>query len=123
MVGIFWYAYDTLIYKAKAVSALSADDLGLIDSPFTHIEEWENKQIYLKFHLRLQNTEYQSYPRGRVIYNRLDNDFYVYIDKSIFNKQIIGQIIRQFGLSAFQIKWMQDPHYKTLITAKRLISA
>ncbi|MBU2872133.1 hypothetical protein [Colwellia sp. E2M01] len=113
VVGIFWYVNDTLIFKTKQINKLQQDELGLIDSTFTHIEEWETNHIYLKFAQRLQGTEYQIYPRGRVIYNSLKNQFYIYLDKTIFNKPITEKIINAFELRKHKVKWFQDPHYQT----------
>ena len=113
VVGIFWYVNDTLIFKTMQISKLKKDQLGLIDSPFTHIEEWETHHIYLSFFKHLQGSEYQTYPRGRVIYNSLINQFYIYLDKTIFNKPTIKKITNAFELKEHKIKWLLDPHYKT----------
>jgi len=49
---------------------LAPDEIGMVDSPFQHIKEWENKHIYLPHFKELIASEYQELPRGRVVYLR-----------------------------------------------------
>jgi hypothetical protein len=63
-IGIFWLYKDTLIYKKQLLSETHEDTIGMHDSPFQHILEWEDNQIYLSKHSELLGTEYQELPRG-----------------------------------------------------------
>ncbi|REL26258.1 hypothetical protein DXX93_06440 [Thalassotalea euphylliae] len=111
-VGIFWYVQRKLIYKCTLASSQVADELGLIDAPFTHLEEWEEQKLYRKFSLSLEETEYQQYPRGRVVFDTKDNRAKVFIDKSIFSRGVCDDICGAFQLDATQVKWFSDPHYR-----------
>lgn len=111
-VGIFWYVKNTLVFKAINIDKLTPDELGKIDSPFTHIEEWETHHIFNQFGLALFETEYQNYPRGRVVFDTSTSSFHVFIDKSIFKALIKQKIIEEFQLHDTAVKWFDDLHYR-----------
>ena len=113
-VGIFWHVHNALVFRTIKIDHLKPDSLGLIDAPFTHIEEWEVNHIYCKFGLKLSGTEYTNYPRGRVIYDQQSECSKVFIDTSIFKKHVINEIVSNFALNSASTKWFSDPHYKSI---------
>ena len=112
-VGIFWFYSAQMIYKSVLVETLKPDSLGLIDSPYLHITEWELNQIYLPKFPELCGTEYQELPRGRVIFDQNSQVFKVILDKDIFTKRKVVIIQSCFGLNHSRVEYHADPHYKT----------
>lgn len=112
-VGIFWFVDETLVFKAVSIADLMPDEIGLIDSPYKHINEWEHNHLYNQFGLTLYGTEYQSFPRGRVVYDTNMQLTKVFIDKSIYKKSITELIANQFNIDQTNCKWFSDPHYCT----------
>lgn len=110
-VGIFWFAENTLVYKAQSAIDLKTDQLGFIDSTLQHQVEWEENKIYQLFVLMLANTDYYNFPRGRVVFNTKQNTFHVYLDKSLFKKHIVKDIKANFSLLHTKVKFFTDPHY------------
>ena len=101
------------MFKVADTRDIEPDDLSKIDSPFTHIQEWETHQIYKKFGIVVFDTEYQNYPRGRVVFDVFTQSFHVFLDKSIYKASITEKIIEQFNLQNKTVRWFDDPHYRT----------
>lgn len=112
-VGIFWFYNNEIIAKSEPVKNVKADSIGLIDSSFLHVEEWENNQTYLPKFPELINTEYQEFPRGRVLYDSGRGVFKIILDKSLFRKKNIAEIKNRFEINDCQVEYFSDPHYKT----------
>lgn len=109
-VGIFWHYQNQIIGIAHEFNQSDQDSLGLIDSPYTHVEFWESlKQNIPKLYL----LEYENIPRGRVIYNAKTQKAYVYMDARLLKTRIAKQVAAFFELDFDSVHWMKDPHYKT----------
>ena len=111
-VGIFWFYKNKLIAKKIDIKELETDEIGIVDSPFQHITEWESKNIYLPSYKELIASEYQEFPRGRVVYATLSKTFICYMDNSLFTASHKQQLIKFFGLLDCNIVWKKDAHYK-----------
>jgi hypothetical protein len=111
-VGIFWFVENTLVYKAENILSLNKDSLGLVDSDFTHAEEWELNLLHAQFHLNILSSAYHHFPRGRVIFDSSSQFSTVYLDKKIFNRLVKNAIITAFELDCTTTKWFSDPHYR-----------
>lgn len=109
-IGIFWYYQNQVIGIAHDFNHSDQDSLGLIDSVYTHVEYWEVLKSQI---LQLQALEYEDIPRGRIIYNSLNNKTIVYMDAKLFKKSIAKQIAEFFRLDFNEVIWKKDPHYKT----------
>lgn len=112
-IGIFWYYQNEIICKKLLLSESTKDSLGINDSPFQHIQEWEVKHIFLPKYPELIESEYQEFPRGRVVYLSKKNLFVIYADKRCLNKKIKQQLIDSFNLLSSNTIFKTDPHYKT----------
>lgn len=110
-VGIFWFYQSNLIARSIVASSLVSDSLGYIDSPFQHVTEWEQRQLYLPFFPELIGSEYQEYPRGRVVYSVQKKQVIVYLDKSLFKAKVKADIAAYFEFTECQVLWKVDPHY------------
>jgi hypothetical protein len=84
----------------------------MVDSPFQHITEWESRCIYLPDFNELASTEYQEFPRGRVVYSNVTKMATIYMDSSLFSEQYKESIVRYFNLGDCPIMWKKDSHYK-----------
>ena len=112
-IGIFWFYQGELISKKLLILDSSSDSLGIHDSPFQHIHEWENKHIFMPKHPELLGTEYQELPRGRIVYLNHKKLFVIYTDKACLNKEAKKQLIDSFCLPSSNTIFKSDPHYKT----------
>ncbi|MUH71458.1 hypothetical protein [Psychrosphaera haliotis] len=111
-VGIFWFYQQKLIARSIKSSALAADSMGLIDSPFQHITEWESHQLYLPDYKELRASEYQEYPRGRVVFSQQSRRAIIYMDKSLFSAENKQKIKAYFEITDCLVLWKADPHYR-----------
>lgn len=56
--------------------------------------------------------DYGNYPRGRVVYNKLKNVFYIYADKTIVsNESTIKNIKKDYSLENERVIVRRDSHY------------
>lgn len=109
-IGIFWYDQNQVMGIAHDFDLSDADSLGLIDSPYTHVEYWEILRCQLD---HLNYLEYEEIPRGRVIFNTKLNQIIIYMDAKLFKKSIAQKIAEFFSLNFETVKWKKDPHYYT----------
>ncbi len=112
-VGIFWFYNHNLIAKSVDVSLLSEDSMGMYDSPFQHISEWEQNRIFLPRFKELSASEYQEQPRGRVVYSKSNNRATVFMDRTLFNDANKKALKEFFDLTDCKVTWKADPHYQT----------
>lgn len=112
-IGIFWFFQDNVI--GKLCSWEEGEQLvnGIVDSPFNHYDLWENTPGFLNKYPMLYGSEYQTLPRGRVLYSTIDNKTIIYMDATLFTKSIKKNICEFFQLSSKEVKWRTDPHYIT----------
>ena len=112
-IGIFWFIDDKIIGQKCSINEGEASVLGFIDSPFNHYESWELDPSFLDAFPHLFGSEYQTFPRGRVVYSKPENRFYIYLDKVLKNECSKKSIRSYFELGSQKIKWLSDLHYTT----------
>ncbi len=112
-IQIFWIYKDTVI--GKAVDLVEGDQSipGVIDSPDTHVYVWESDPEFRLPFSELREFEYQSIPRGRVIYFKSKSVFKIYMDKVLFSKVDKRNILEFFDLATSKVIWDTDSHYST----------
>ena len=108
-IGIFWYWNNFVIGISHNSNIEDADSLGLIDSPYTHIEYWHELQ---KKYPELLHYEYEEIPRGRVIFNTKQGVQIIYLDETLLYKSKVDRIYSFFKTSKENSKLYKDPHYK-----------
>ena len=107
-VGIMWLIRDKLIFDSTPLSGVEACS-GYRDHPGRHIDVWELLQRQGK---APHESEYEEYPRGRVIYDAAAGAFTLYADKCILDrKDLIAQIKEELHLPR-DTKTGTDPHYR-----------
>ena len=112
-IGIFWVYKDTVI--GKAVDLVEGDQSipGVVDSPDTHVYVWESDPEFRLPFSELREFEYQSIPRGRVIYFKNKSVFKIYMDKVLFSEANKKNILEFFDLATSKVIWDTDSHYST----------
>lgn len=112
-IGIFWIYKDTVI--GKTVDLVEGDQPipGVIDSPDTHVYVWESDPEFRLPFSELREFEYQSIPRGRVVYFKNKSVFKIYMDKVLFSKANKKNILEFFNLTTSKVIWETDSHYST----------
>jgi hypothetical protein len=74
-VGIFWVDQGQLI-MASVPLADGIDDGRFVNGPYDHEPYWATVQ---RSHVHLWDVEYHQVPRGRVLFNKAEDRFYVYL--------------------------------------------
>jgi hypothetical protein len=110
-IGIFWIHNDTVIGKAVEINAGEEYVPGIVDSPDDHVTLWEKTPGFLTPYPALIGMEYQTVPRGRVLYNRTEKKTVVYMDRCLFSGDLQAKISRFFRLKETETVWRSDPHY------------
>ena len=112
-IGIFWVYKNTVI--GKAANLAEGDQLipGVVDSPDTHIYVWESDPEFRLPFSELRELEYQSVPRGRVIFFKNQLVFKIYMDKTLFSEANKKHILEYFDLAESKVIWETDSHYTT----------
>ena len=110
-IGVFWVHHGTVIGRAVDVAAGKEYVQGIIDGPDDHVTLWEKTPGFLNPFPALIGTEYQTVPRGRVLYNTAAKKAVVYMDKSLFHRDLKSKILVFFELKDAETVWRSDPHY------------
>jgi hypothetical protein len=111
-IGIFWVYKDAVIGRARPINE-GADVGGRIDSPDTHLNLWEQDRTFSK-PSKLVGTEYQTLPRGRVVWIKKEKAAVVYMDKVLLRSEAAKKKVAAFfDLESARTRWESDPHYTT----------
>lgn len=113
-IGVFWVYSGVVLGVAHPISIGEEHVVGLVDSPFDHVNIWD-----AAFHLRhgfpeLNQIEYQCVPRGRVLHSKATGPL-VYLDRTLMKMEAKELIASFFGFSVQATKWRTDPHYTTCL--------
>jgi hypothetical protein len=113
-VGIFWFFEGEILAATWPLQAGEEYD-DFINGKTDHVHFWHTLQ---KQHSELRVREYQEVPRGRVLFNKSEGMFLIYMDKVLFKSQTKKAIIKEFELTIAESKFLSDIHYTT--TSKEL---
>jgi hypothetical protein len=107
-VGIFWLVKGELIFDSTSLD--QAEPYGEhLTHPRSHIDVWSQFQHLGKVP---PESEYEEYPRGRVMHHPASGEFTVLADKCILaRKDLIAEIMKALHLPA-KTKIGSDPHYR-----------
>lgn len=115
LIGIYWL-YQHALFASFTQSPAEGDSASTaIDSTFSHWHEWE----ILRTQGRLGElppelrSEYDSIPRGRVVY-RFQPPGFVILHGSVFDVQIRAAVIEAFQLADVRVTDEWDEHYDPL---------
>jgi hypothetical protein len=112
-IGIFWVYKNTVIGKARELSESQETVPGMLDSPDSHVDVWEDDATIAARFPELRDVEYQDVPRGRVVYATADDQAIVYMDARLQSAKIRRAIANFFDLADAATTWESDTHYTT----------
>jgi hypothetical protein len=107
-LGIFWLVRDKLLFDTSSLSEAEAygDHLGHARS---HIKVWEQFQ---RLGTAPRESEYEEYPRGRVMYHPSSEEFTVLADQCILDRKDLIEAIRHDLHLPMKVKLGSDLHYR-----------
>jgi hypothetical protein len=117
-LGIFWRVAGVLVIDRSTLD--EGEPYGdCITHPAGHYERWENWRALgaqrlraLGFPDRIASTEYDEWPRGRIVYEMPSKRFVLYTDRRLQKPEVIDALKRAFGLHHAELKVMSDSHYR-----------
>jgi hypothetical protein len=116
-LGIFWLVDGKLIFDSSPLS--EAEPYGdHMTHPRSHVNVWEKFERSGRVP---RGSEYEGYPRGRVMFDTTNESFTILADKCILKrKDMIAQIKKALHLSK-KVKLDTDLHYRcpNCLRAKR----
>jgi len=106
-VGVFYYIFNKLY--SDDVSVRDGDTYGGFVNYGSHYDFWRELSRTSRM---FSDAAYDSFPRGRVIFDKNQNKYIIYIDKKLDNPTVIDKIADKFGLrSGSYIVNSEDEHY------------
>jgi hypothetical protein len=108
-VGIIYVIKSNVYIEGSTLR--QAEEMGdFLGHPGTHYGYWEKLQ---KAYPGLSTFDYVVFPRGRVVYNKKNKQFILYLDKDIVrNKKVVNRIMSDMSLPFESTKIEVDEHYK-----------
>ena len=105
-VGIFWAVPDkgsgrSVLEFSKRYSACEADSNGFVNYPHSHFEVWNDEVVGL-------GDDCYKYPRGRVIYDTIQNRHRIFADECLTECDL-REIIELFEMEDYEV--LRDEHY------------
>ena len=122
-VGIFWFVRDDeqVMMIADKTPLSAAEVYGdFLTHPVGHYDFWESLRRKGPRGLKAAGLpsspvwyEYEDFPRGRVVYNRAESCFTIYLDARLREAAIIEKVVETFGLLGTSYAIDGDPHYRS----------
>jgi hypothetical protein len=111
-VGIFWLIDNKLV--ADSIPWRQADVCGgFYSGKNDHATFWTTLQRLLP---QWQGKEYTDFPRGRVLFDSMEEVFLVYSSQAIVNSPDLKKmILAEFNLPWAATKFVADYHYEDVI--------
>jgi hypothetical protein len=108
-VGIFWLLNGKLLIDSTPLS--EGEPYGdHLTHPRSHIDVWEQWRLSGKVP---GESEYEEFPRGRVVYNTKTQRFTLLGDKCILrDKRVVSQILSELNLPSKNTDNGTDSHYR-----------
>ena len=120
-VGVFWFVADAagatrLLALGRAFAAAEpyGDCLTFPDGHAEVWEAWRRRDLPLPAPVPrsiFAGTEYDDWPRGRVVYERPVRRFVVYADRQLLTAPRLARVRAAFALPAEGTVARGDPHY------------
>jgi hypothetical protein len=115
MLGIFWIRPDGaifMIYKQPTSSAKAGEGYKAVE--MSHPLFWYENVERLAPEYKGRN--YQSVPRGRVVWDDINNKVLVFLCKNFVGNQTTqADVIREFNLS--KCEFLYDDHYEVILSS------
>jgi tRNA(Leu) C34 or U34 (ribose-2'-O)-methylase TrmL len=120
-VGIFWRVGGALVIDRSTLD--QAEPYGdCLTHATGHYERWQQWQALgparlacKGFPAQIAWTEYDDWPRGRVVYERPKQHFVLYADRRLQKPAIVDVLNGAFGLNVAELKVIvrSDSHYRS----------
>lgn len=105
-VGAFYMIGNNII--ANATNVARGESYGDFVNYSNHWDLWK---VVCRAYPLFRRFEYDDFPRGRVVFNKKDRQFIIYLDKKLNNKTHIDKICKEFGLGTNYVVNDTDEHY------------
>jgi len=117
-VGIFWKIRNVLVIDRSSLE--QAEPYGdCLTHAAGHYERWEEWQRLgatglqrLGYPVEIATTEYDDWPRGRLVHEVPRARFVLYADRRIQNSPAISALIGAFALGGQTVVVESDSHYQ-----------
>jgi hypothetical protein len=117
-LGIFWCVAGVLVIDRSMLD--EGEPYGdCLTHAAGHYERWENWRALgverlrtTSFPDRIASTEYDEWPRGRIVYETVAQRFVLYADRRLQTRSLIDALKTAFGLHEAKVIVMSDPHYR-----------
>jgi hypothetical protein len=122
-VGIFWFVPSDIpgtstILADMTPLAEASEYAGLKTHDRGHYEFWSELAESGSSGLRAQGlpeiiatTEYETFPRGRIVYDPGRQLFTIYADRRLHKSEFLRAVQAAFGISPREYRLMADQHY------------
>ena len=118
-VGPYWLVRDDsgkVLLMAHRCALAEAEEYGeFLTCPHGHYDVWEGWRARCpaeKVVGVLHDAEYEEWPRGRVVFNAVQDQFIVYADRQISKPDLI-RVVEHFGIPTERVAFMRDGHYQS----------
>lgn len=117
-LGIFWLVAGVLVIDRSTLD--EGEPYGYcLTHDAGHYERWENWRALGAERLSalglpdcIASTEYDEWPRGRIVYEMPAKRFVLYADHRLQKPDAIDALKRAFGLRDAEVVVMSDSHYR-----------
>ena len=112
-VGVFWVHKGRLLPESMPL-ADGSDDGDFVNGPEGHVAVWSRvRGRWRETFPEIAFLEYEEVPRGRVLYDRSNGRYRVFLDSQLMAASIKRQIREAFDLPAGMTVFETDLHYTT----------
>ena len=117
-VGIFWNISGVLVVDRSTLD--EAEPYGdCITHAAGHYDRWQEWQMLSKaqrtragYPALIASTEYDEWPRGRIVYEVPARRFIIYADRRLQQPDVITALKAIFGLGQSNVIIRSDSHYQ-----------
>jgi hypothetical protein len=117
-IGIFWNVAGTLVTDRSTLA--QAESYGdCLTHSAGHYERWEEWRALgisglrrLGFPAIIATSEYDEWPRGRIVYEQPMKQFVLYADRRLQSPATIQALMQIFHLTGQQVLLNADAHYR-----------
>ena len=121
-VGVFWVLTDTLLVDRSTLP--EAESYGdCLTHSGGHYELWERWQAagaaalrFLGYTTKILSSEYDAWPRGRVVFETIPMRFIIYADRRLQRTTTVSALTKAFGLTESRHVVRSDPHYRKSVS-------
>lgn len=108
-VGIFFLVDDVFLSERVNVEHASINSLFLEYGE--HYNFWLNLVPNNKIESKFKTHAYDYFARGRVVFDKTKDCFYLYADKCL-SPEMLNKIVELFDLDIGRVKMRRDHHYQ-----------